>query len=45
MAQTIVITAARIPGKKAPLLIDEGSLKLLPPKSVVVDLAITICSY
>lgn len=37
----IVITAARTPGKKAPLLIDEDSLKILPPKSVVVDLAIS----
>jgi H+-translocating NAD(P) transhydrogenase subunit alpha len=37
----IVITAARTPGKKAPLLIDEESLKILPPKAVVVDLAIS----
>lgn len=39
--QPIVITAARIPGKKAPLLLDAKSLSLLPPKSVVVDLAIS----
>lgn len=38
--QTIVITAARVSGKKAPLLMDEKSLSLLPSKSVVVDLAI-----
>lgn len=37
----IVITAARTPGKKAPLLIDEEDLKHLPPKAVVVDLAIS----
>jgi NAD(P) transhydrogenase subunit alpha len=39
--ETIVITAARTPGKKAPLLIDEESLSLLPSKAVVVDLAIS----
>lgn len=39
--QTIVIAAARIPGEKAPLLIDAKSLNLLPPKSIVVDLAIS----
>ncbi len=37
----IVITEARIPGKKAPLLIDEKSLKRLSSKAVVVDLAIS----
>ncbi|HFL2714594.1 TPA: hypothetical protein ACGWTM_003408 [Legionella pneumophila] len=37
----IVITAARTPGTKAPLLIDKDSLKLLPPKAVVIDLAIS----
>ena len=36
---TLVITAARMPGKKAPLLIDEGSLKCLPENAVIVDLA------
>ncbi|MBA2651407.1 MAG: hypothetical protein H0U73_03960 [Tatlockia sp.] len=39
--ETIVITAARTPGKKAPLLIDEESLSFLPPHAVVVDLAIS----
>jgi NAD/NADP transhydrogenase alpha subunit len=39
--QTIVFTAARIPGKKAPLLIDEDSLSLLPANAVVVDLAVS----
>ena len=39
--QTIVITAARIPGKKAPLLIDEVSLRLLSSGTIVVDLAIS----
>lgn len=38
---TIIITAARTPGKKAPLLIDKESLKVLPPGAVVVDLAIS----
>lgn len=38
--QTIIITAARVAGKKAPLLMDEKSLRLLPPKAIVVDLAI-----
>lgn len=36
---TIMITAARTPGKKAPLLLDEDSLRFLPHDSVVVDLA------
>jgi len=39
--ETLVITAARIPGKKAPLLLDENSLRCLPPHAVVVDLAIS----
>jgi NAD/NADP transhydrogenase alpha subunit len=39
--ETIVITAARTPGKKAPLLIDETSLCFLPSNAVVVDLAIS----
>jgi NAD/NADP transhydrogenase alpha subunit len=38
---TIVITAARTAGKKAPLLLNETSLRLLPPKAVVVDLAVS----
>ena len=36
---TLIITAARAPGKKAPLLMDEKSLKCLPGKAVIVDLA------
>ncbi len=36
---TLVVTAARTPGKKAPLLIDEESLRFLPHNAVVVDLA------
>ena len=39
--QTIVITAARTPQKKAPLLLDEESLRVLPKGSVVVDLVIS----
>ncbi|KTD38580.1 NAD(P) transhydrogenase subunit alpha [Legionella nautarum] len=39
--ETLVITAARTPGKKAPLLLDESSLRRLPPHTVVVDLAIS----
>jgi H+-translocating NAD(P) transhydrogenase subunit alpha len=39
--ETLVITAARTPGKKAPLLLDESSLRRLPPHAVVVDLAIS----
>ena len=38
---TMVIAAARTPGKKAPLLLDKDSLSLLPPNAVVVDLAIS----
>lgn len=37
--QDIVITTALIPGKKAPLLIDEDMLALMKPGSVIVDLA------
>lgn len=37
--ETIVITAARTPGKKAPLLIDEESLNRLPHNAIVIDLA------
>ena len=36
---TLIITAARTPGKKAPDLIDEKSLSLLPSYAVIVDLA------
>lgn len=39
--QTIIITAARSPGKRAPLLIDEESLSCLPHHAVIVDLAIS----
>ncbi len=39
--QTILIAAARSSGKKAPLLIDEQSLSLLPRNAVIVDLAIS----
>ena len=38
--ETIVITAARTPRVKAPLLIDEESLSVLPKGSVIVDLAV-----
>ncbi|HHT9776945.1 TPA: hypothetical protein ACT9HO_001582 [Legionella pneumophila] len=38
---TLTITAARVPGKPAPLLLDEDSLKYLPPCAVVADLAIS----
>lgn len=37
--QTIIITAARNVGEKAPLLIDEKELSLLPSHSVIIDLA------
>ncbi|MDP3705195.1 MAG: hypothetical protein Q8R24_04720 [Legionellaceae bacterium] len=36
---TLMITAARVPGEKAPLLIDEVSLNALPANAVVIDLA------
>lgn len=39
--ETLVITAARTPGKKAPLLIDTISLNILPAHAVVVDLVIS----
>lgn len=35
----IVITSALIPGQKAPLLINKKMLKLLPPHSVIIDMA------
>lgn len=37
----LVITAARVPGQSAPLLIDEESLNCLSQGSVVVDLAVS----
>lgn len=37
--ETIIITAARSMGEKAPLLIDEASLAVLPENSVIVDLS------
>lgn len=39
--QTIVITAARKVGEKAPILIDEVNLGILPKGSIVVDLAVS----
>jgi NAD(P) transhydrogenase subunit alpha len=38
--ETIVITAARTPRVKAPLLIDEESLHVLPKGAVIIDLAV-----
>ena len=38
--ETIIITAAREPGRRAPLLIDEESLKVLPKGAVIVDLTV-----
>jgi len=35
----VVITTAAIPGKKAPILLTEEMVKLMQPRSVVVDLA------
>ncbi|MFG0295517.1 MAG: Re/Si-specific NAD(P)(+) transhydrogenase subunit alpha [Maioricimonas sp. JB045] len=35
----VVITTAAIPGKKAPILVTEEMLQVMPPGSVVVDLA------
>lgn len=37
--QTILLTAARAIGKKAPLLIGEPEFKLLPDNSIIVDLS------
>lgn len=39
--QTIVITAVRKLGEKAPILIDEVNLSTLPKGSIVVDLAVS----
>ncbi|MCX7337966.1 MAG: hypothetical protein NTX76_01605 [Alphaproteobacteria bacterium] len=38
--ETIVITAARVPKVRAPLLIDEESLSVLPKGAIVIDLAV-----
>lgn len=38
-AQDIIITTALIPGKPAPVLIDETTLEAMKPGSVIVDLA------
>jgi H+-translocating NAD(P) transhydrogenase subunit alpha len=35
----VVITTAAVPGKKAPILLTEEMVKLMQPRSVVVDLA------
>jgi len=35
----VVITTAQIPGKKAPLLLEEKTVKAMKPGSVIVDLA------
>lgn len=35
----VVITTALVPGKKAPILITRDMVKLMPPGSVIVDLA------
>jgi len=37
--ETIIITAARSVGEKAPLLIDNASLAALPEKAVIIDLS------
>jgi NAD(P) transhydrogenase subunit alpha len=38
--QDIVITTALIPGRKAPVLVDEEMVKSMKPGSVIVDLAV-----
>lgn len=38
--QTIVITAARTVGEKAPIYIDECNLSILPKNTIIIDLAI-----
>ncbi|HYA20203.1 MAG TPA: Re/Si-specific NAD(P)(+) transhydrogenase subunit alpha [Burkholderiales bacterium] len=40
IASDIVITTALIPGRPAPLLIKEGTVKAMKPGSVIVDMAI-----
>lgn len=37
--ETIIITAARRVGKKAPILIDLATLAMLPEKTVIIDLS------
>jgi proton-translocating NAD(P)+ transhydrogenase subunit alpha len=38
-AADVVITTAQVPGRRPPLLVDDGALKSMAPGSVVVDLA------
>jgi len=38
-AADVVITTAQVPGQRAPLLIDEATVKTMRPGSVIVDLA------
>ncbi len=38
--QDIVITTALIPGKKAPVLVDDAMVKSMKPGSIIVDLAV-----
>src|ERR1700756_3252207 len=35
----VVITTALVPGRRAPILVTEGAVKLMKPGSVIVDLA------
>lgn len=37
--QDVVITTAAIPGKKAPILITAGMVAVMPPGSIIIDLA------
>lgn len=39
-AADVVITTALIPGRKAPILISDDMIKVMPPGSVIVDLAV-----
>lgn len=39
--QSIIIAAARVPREKAPILIDEKNLAILPQGAIVVDLAVS----
>lgn len=38
--QDIVITTALIPGKKAPILVDDAMVKSMKPGSIIIDLAV-----
>src|SRR5205085_3334476 len=38
-AMDLVITTAQIPGRRAPLLIDEATIAQMPSGSVIIDLA------